>query len=223
SRRAHPIARTGDCHKTGKESVDGEAYVPLFAHEIRVEHRRQTRGASCKRGIRSHSADAFEVHCGERASRIETVPSEPEQQSTAGGDGEIVGHHRAAAVSLELASQAWPENDRPSQRDEATNRMHDRRSGEVVEALSQSGKKVSSRSHSGEEPVRTPRPVTDDWVNEAGHRDTIEKVADKSGATDHRAGSDRRAGVREGELEEPECQERHARRLVRCWSIFQEE
>src|SRR5581483_11669524 len=95
--------------------------------------------------------------------------------------------------------------------------------GEVVEALSQSGKKVSSRSHSGEEPVRTPRPVTDDWVNEAGHRDTIEKVADKSGATDHRAGSDRRAGVREGELEEPECQERHARRLVRCWSIFQEE
>ena len=45
--------------------------------------------------------------------------------------------------------------------------------------------------------------------------DAIEQVADESGAADHRARGDRRAGIGEGELEEPECQEGHAGALHR--------
>src|SRR5207302_1147879 len=46
---------------------------------------------------------------------------------------------------------------------------------------------------------------------------------DKSGAADHGSGSDRRAGVCEGELEDPYREERHASRFVGRRRTLQEE
>ena len=60
----------------------------------------------------------------------------------------------------------------------------------------------------GQPAVRTPDPVADDRVDEAGDADAVEDVAHEAGAADHGARGDGRAGVGEGELEEPERQER---------------
>ena len=51
-------------------------------------------------------------------------------------------------------------------------------------------------------------------INETGHSEAVKQVADEPGAADHRAGSDGGAGVGEGELEQPESEERDAGGLV---------
>ena len=75
------------------------------------------------------------------------------------------------------------------------------------------GRKLPVAAHRGQEAVRTPGPVADDRIDEAGNRHAVEQVADEAGAADHGAGSDRRAGIGERELEDPERQERNARWL----------
>jgi len=52
--------------------------------------------------------------------------------------------------------------------------------------------------------------VSDDRVDESGHTDAVEEIADEAATADHRAGGDGGAGVGEGELENPERQQRHA-------------
>src|SRR6185437_5754027 len=219
----HPIAWTRDSDQTSEKAVDGEAHIPLFASDVGVKHSREACSASSEGSVGSYTTNAFEIHRGKCASRIETIPAEPEQQAAASGNGEVVRHHGTAAVALELASQSRSENDRSGKSDETADRMNHGRAGEVVKTLSQSGKEVAGRSHGGKESIRTPGPVADDWVNEAGNGNAIEKVADESRTADHRSGCNRRAGVCEGELEKPKCKKRHARRLVRRRSIFQEE
>ena len=85
-------------------------------------------------------------------------------------------------------------------------RVHDGRAGEVVER----------RAHRGQPAVRTPGPVADDRVDEAGDADAVEHVADEAAAADHRARGDRRAGIGERELEDPEREQRNAGRAGRC-------
>ncbi len=65
--------------------------------------------------------------------------------------------------------------------------------------------------------------MADDRVDEAGDAEAVEQVADESGAADHRARGDGGAGVGEGELEEPECQERDAGGFVGGRRVLQEE
>ena len=75
------------------------------------------------------------------AARIEPVPAEPQQQSAGSRDRQIMRHHRAAAVALELASEPRSQHDRAGQRDHAADRMHDRRARKVMEALPRFGRK----------------------------------------------------------------------------------
>jgi hypothetical protein len=65
--------------------------------------------------------------------------------------------------------------------------------------------------------------VADDRVDEAGHSDAVKQVADEAAAANHRAGRDRRGRVCEGELEDPERQQRHAGAAVRRRQVLQEE
>jgi hypothetical protein len=74
----------------------------------------------------------------------------------------------------------------------------------LVRGHSEAGPKVAVAARVGQPAVRSPSPVANDRVNKAGDADVIdiEEIADETRAADHRAGSDRRAGVREGELED---------------------
>src|SRR4029077_8116143 len=83
--------------------------------------------------------------------------------------------------------------------------MHDCRSSEVVEV---------NRVEISQPSVRAPCPVTDDRVDEAGDADAVEQVADEIAATDHRARSNRRAGIRECILEYPVRKQRNTRGAV---------
>ena len=83
-----------------------------------------------------------------------------------------------------------------------------------MKARPQRWQKFSFTPHGCQESVRAPGPVTDDWVDEAGHGDTIKKVTDEARASNHRARGDRRAGVGKGKLEKPKGQERYAGRLI---------
>ena len=76
------------------------------------------------------------------------------------------------------------------------------------------GKEVAGAAHGGQEAVRTPGPVADDRIDEAGDAELVEQIADEAGAADHGARGDRGAGIGEGELEEPEGQEGDAGGLI---------
>src|SRR5216117_2733702 len=74
---------------------------------------------------------------------IESIPAEPQQQATRGGDSQIVRQHRAAAVALELAAEARAENDGARQGNEAADGVYYRGTGEIVEAGADPGKVVA--------------------------------------------------------------------------------
>src|SRR5262249_31398666 len=92
-----------------------------------------------------------------------------------------------------------------------------------MEALAERREEVAGCAHQSEEAVRTPSPVTDDRVDEAGNADRVDKVADEAGAADHGARRDRRAGVSESELEDPDREERNAGGFIRSGRALQEE
>jgi hypothetical protein len=70
-----------------------------------------------------HPADAGEVHRGKRAARIESIPSEPQQQAARRRDRQIVRQHGSAAVPFEPAADAGSRCDRARERDKAADRV----------------------------------------------------------------------------------------------------
>ena len=58
-------------------------------------------------------------------------------------DGEIVRQHRAAAVTLELATEPRPKHDGAGDGDPAADRVHDGRTREVVEVHSEARQEVT--------------------------------------------------------------------------------
>ena len=180
---------------------------------IDEEHRHETGRRSSKGGVGRDPADAFEVHGGQRRTRVEPVPTEPQDDTADRGDRHVVTGWHAAAVPLELAAEPRSERNGTGECDESTDRVHDRRAREVVER----------RLHRCEPAVRTPDPVAEDRVDEPTHRDAVEQVATEGGTSDHRTGRDRAAGVGEGVLEQEERQERDARRSVGVRRAVQEE
>ena len=107
----------------------------------------------------------------ERRAGVEAVPAEPQDQTADDGDREIVRQHRAAAVALELATQPRPKQMRAGDGDPAADRVHDGRAGEVVEVHAEARQEVAFAAHRGEEAVRTPAPVAEDRIDEAGDAD----------------------------------------------------
>src|SRR5450432_1670685 len=99
--------------------------------------------------------------------------------------------HRSPTVAFESAAQARTQDDRSGQCDESANGVDNRRSGKVVEAHAQGWEEVAIAAHQSQPSFRAPRPVSDDWINEAGYRDAIEQVADERGSADHGARRDR--------------------------------
>src|SRR5579871_3062536 len=82
---------------------------------------------------------------------------------------------------------------------------------------------VARAAHVSEPAVRTPRPVANDRVNEAGYADAIEQVADESSTADHRARGDCRAGIGECELENPDGEKCDAGTLIRVGGMLEKE
>src|SRR5258708_31453848 len=101
--------------------------------------------------------------------------------------------------------------------------MDNGRSGEVVEPHAQGWKEVAVAAHVRQPTVRSPSPVSDDRVNETSDADAVKKVADETSAADHGPGSDSRACIGEGELEDPDCQEGHAGSFIGRWCVLEEE
>src|SRR5215831_13902679 len=131
--------------------------------------------------------------------------------------------HGTATVALKFPAKARTERHRAREGDKAADGVDHRRTGEVVETGPQRGQKVSRTSHRGEETVRSPGPVADNWIDEPRHRHAIEQVTDETRAPDHRARSDRRAGVGKSKLEQPKGQEGDSGRFVGSGSSLQKE
>src|SRR5579871_4025599 len=90
------------------------------------EHRDKS-GSGCReRGVGCDAADPLEVHGRQRRAGVEAVPAEPENHATDGCDRHVVTGRKAAAVTLELATNARPEGNRTGKGDETTDRVHDR-------------------------------------------------------------------------------------------------
>ena len=114
ARRRHPVAGAGDRDEAGEEAVHREADVPRLGFRIGEEHRGEAGGARGERRVGGDPPDAFEVHRGERAARIEAVPAEPQDQAADGRDAQIVRQHGSTAVALEAAADAGPRTIAPA-------------------------------------------------------------------------------------------------------------
>src|SRR5208283_1322030 len=75
---------------------------------VRVEQRREARRACGDRRVERDAADALCVHRGQRAARIESVPSEPQDQTAGRADDQIVRLHGLSAVAFEDAAKPGP-------------------------------------------------------------------------------------------------------------------
>ena len=119
---------------------------------------RKTRRAGGQGGVCGNAADADEVHGRKRAAGIEPVPAEPEDQSAADGDGQVVRQHGSAAIALECAAEARPENDGAGDGNEAADGMYDRGTGEIMKADSERWEKVPGSCPCSQASRRGPRP-----------------------------------------------------------------
>ena len=131
--RVDPVARRGDGDEAAEEAVDRDADVPLLEPWVDVEHRGQPAGRGGQGGVGGHPADAVGVERRQRAAGVEPVPAEPQDDAAEGGEVEVVARRHAAAVALELAAEAGPEDDRAGEGDHAAHRVDDGRAGEVTE------------------------------------------------------------------------------------------
>ena len=85
-------------------------------------------------------------------------------------DVQVVGRHRAAAVTLELAAEARSEGDGTGEGDDAADGVHDGRAGEVTEDDAVRRRVPWNQPMRVAEPAaRTPDPVAEDRVDEARH------------------------------------------------------
>src|SRR5581483_12478490 len=116
---------------------------------------------------------------------IEAVPTEPQDDATDGAEREVVRRHRAAAVLLELPSEARSQHDAPGERDHTAHGVHDRRAGEVAEDdTTVVVDEPREPTHRVAQPAAgSPRPVPEDGVDEAGHEDAVDDLALEAGAT----------------------------------------
>src|ERR1700730_6825762 len=65
--------------------------------------------------------------------------------------------------------------------------------------------------------------MSDDGIDKSGDADAVKQVTHEAGSANHRARSNRRAGIGESELEDPHRQERYPRSLIGCWRVLQKE
>src|SRR5262249_33813151 len=147
----------------------------------------------------------------------EPVPTEPENDTAERTERQVVRRQWAATVALELPSEARSEHDAAGESDDATDGVHDSRTGEVTEedavvVVDETGEPT----HRITEPsARTPDPVAEDGVDETRHHHAVEDVALEARTADERTGRHRRRRVGERELEQEERQERDLRARVR--------
>src|SRR6185503_3940908 len=94
---ADPVAWTGDGHEPGKESVHCETNIPFPGSNEGVGQGRQTGSAGCECGVRGYATYAFEIHRGECAAGIESVPTKPKEQSPSRCDRQVMRHHWTSA------------------------------------------------------------------------------------------------------------------------------
>ena len=132
--------------------------------------------------------------------------------------------HWSAAVTLEPAAEARSECDGTGEGDHAADGVHDGRAGEVTEERAARAERLEQEAGAVLQPAaRSPDPVAEDRVDEAGNGDAVEDVALERRPADHGARRDGRRGVGECELEQPEREERDTRGPVGRRHAVQEE
>src|SRR5258708_36121779 len=77
SHRVYPVAGAGDSHQSTQEAVDRDAQGPLFRAEVRVKDGNCTCGTSRQCGVERYTTDALNIHCGQCAAGVKSVPTKP--------------------------------------------------------------------------------------------------------------------------------------------------
>ena len=145
---------------------------------------------------------------------LNLIPTEPQDKSARRANDQIVRLHRLTAVASEDASQSGSQRDRACKRDCAANRMHHGGARKIVEG---------DRRHIGEPTSRSPRPMPDDRIDEAGDANAVKQGADKITPSNHSARGDRRARIRKRILEHPVRQDRGSSGAIRRRQAMQHE
>src|ERR1700691_232902 len=147
--------------------------MPLLRREVPIDDGAESRRTRGEGRIGGHPSDSHEIHSRKRAAGIETIPTEPENESAGDRDRQIVRQHGRAAVALELTAEPWAQNDCASQRDEPADGVHDGRAGEIMKAYAHRREHIASAAHVREPAVWSPRPMADHRINETSDANAV--------------------------------------------------
>ena len=132
----------------------------------------------------SHGSD------GELRSRVEAVPTDPENEGTEDDERGGVTRHRVDATVRRESTGARSDDGGADQTSDATSHVHDAGTGEIEHTGVEHARSVlAPRS---EPALGGPAPVHDDRVHKGGEKEGVSEVRLKLGALSHRTGDDGR-------------------------------
>ena len=200
-------ASSGDGHKSSEETVADSKEVPDTGHEVGEEEGSNTGTGSSERGghgdVSSHG-EVIGVSHGKGRSRVESVPSNPEDESTEDNEGSRVsGEGNGVTLSIET-TDTGSNSDGTDKSGNTTSHVDDTRSSKVNDTKVLDGLGDNRTVVEGRHPaVDIPDPVGDDGVDETSEEERVEEVGKEGGTLGDGTGDNGGSSGSEGPLEEP--------------------
>ena len=180
------IAARRDTHQTSKNAVDCHGDIRFAWPLVRAEAWQLggqggcDAATSCTKGC----GDSDVGHLGSHrkpGAGVESIPANPEDQATKGGDGHVVARNRLGLAVNELANPG-AEDDGPHQTSPATHRVNHSGAGKINETET-----IQPATTEAGIVGEVPLPATHNWVNETHQKDREDDKSSELNTFSHQA------------------------------------
>ena len=181
--RGDDITARGDCDQTGQRAVEHHRNIWLFVAHPGDAHDGDRRHCRGEVGGHEHAGGDLRAVARQRNCRaaVKAEPAEPQDEAAQRAERQRVARNRARLTVLGVFADAGPQDRRADQRAQAADKMHCRRTREIVE------------THFAQ-PAAALDPMAGYRVDDRRNHHRINAVGGKPGALRHSAGHDRRRG-----------------------------
>ena len=176
--RRHQVATGGDADQSGQYPVEGQRQRRFFIFHPGNDQGKESACASSQIGGQEYMRDSQAVALaggGQLRSGVETEPAEPKDKDTQASNGQVMTGDGARFPVFAIFAYAGAYDGRAYQGDPSADRMHDGRSGEVVESRSE-GIHHKATGFTVHQPTAAPCPVTADRIDQYADQHRIGQV-----------------------------------------------